>query len=312
MKLVKQYVHWVGKYIHNKDKYEILREIETNLMDDIEATCGLDASEKEVFERIEKMGTPRELAKSYTNTKGVIDESYTDIYFMIIKMVALGLGVAFIALYFVEVVIGAGDALAFAINLPLSFLGSYVSAVGVITFIFIGVSRMDEDVDFDLSDDWSLKELKGVELGNEPESKIGSVIALCFLVIFGAVIVYQPEKMLMIEEGFMMVDMIDGYSMNVEVFKLFVPFIAVSILIDIVYHVMALIKGEKTKSMNNLQTIGGLYDVVLFATMLINDDLFRNNGFFVNLRSVFVIIFVISLVELIVSIYKRWTMRKAL
>ena len=174
MKIVEQYLRAVGSKLPWKSRRDITEELRSLLLDQIEADLGPDPDEEEVKKTITAFGSPTQVAARYRKSRGVISPGLTDLYFMIILIMAGAMFIAFITVFAVESLQDnpAGSELVKRILMVfVNTFGTWLSGVGGLTVVFIILSRFFSG-SIDLDETWTVEDLKGIHLGDKLETLV--------------------------------------------------------------------------------------------------------------------------------------------
>lgn len=204
MKLIEQYLHVIGNHLPLRGKKDIIAELRSLLLDELEAKYGPHPQEKDILAAIGQFGSPKEVARRYTGDRPLIARPLEDAYFFILKIMAFGITIGFTVSLIVGLIGNAFTEISPLKTILDFFLktgGAIISGTGSLTLIFIGLSRFPcipaKELDFE---EWKPEDLKGVELDNSIPSKIESllsVIAILALIIVANIapsIVSQGER----------------------------------------------------------------------------------------------------------------------
>ena len=87
MELIEKYLYAVGKKLPLKQKEDILKELRSIIMDNLDdMTGGKDATDEDISKVLLEMGPPTEVAKSYrSGPSWLIGPMYYDLYMLIVK-----------------------------------------------------------------------------------------------------------------------------------------------------------------------------------------------------------------------------------
>ncbi len=323
-KLIEQYVTAVSYKLPLGRRKDIKDELRSLLMDELEDRFGPDAGVKEAEEVIRDFGNPSEVAARYRGNRTIIAESLHDIYFTLLKIVLFALSIAFTVIFVLKLVTEnptGTDLLVEILRVPGGIIQGWLSAVGLITLIFIVLSRkfgdkIKEKPLFDTS--WSIKEIRDIELEKEGPSTAGTVVSITFGGIFAILAVVYPEIISLFERLFEVSGIGLGHHINTEMFRWFGFGILALWIGSSVIEMMMLRRGEKTGPLRRGEGIINALEAVLFIVMAVSPGLYISAAEItavsgitiqapdpIGFRLIFLLIAVVSLGETIAWVVKR-------
>lgn len=307
MKIIDQYIYSINKKLPYDSRKEITLEFKSNFLDDLESRYGADPSEDQVKELIETYGSPSKVANQYNPHRSVIGTGFTDLYFFIAKMILLGLGIAFSVIYVINL---------FQNNFSLNFmalgfvklimnLGSaMMPAIGVLTIVFIVLTRMYKEEIVDLDDNWTPDELKDIQVGPKVESFFESFFTIVFtsfaLIIINAV----PYLMSIGEKAFEASGLTLGHHLDIERFRFYLIFVSIIWIAQIIYHILVLFHGRKTKNISIFEFIVEATNLILLLVIINDMSLYNDYTSMLGFRGIFSFVALISVIELISMVIK--------
>lgn len=315
MKLLEQYLYAIGQKLPLKSRNEIKDELRSQLLDEMDEKFGENVSDEQVKELIEEFGTPRAVAKRYTGEKFVISSGLTDLYFMISKIIVGAMSIAFFTIFVVTMFTEnpqGFEILKTFIQFPLSVIQASISGIGVLTLIFILISQFMKEAEVNLDDDWNIKELEGIDLSPEQESKVEAIIAIVLIPVFIILIISYPHIIQDLENLYLRSGLSLGNRVNMEVFMFYIPIFVIQGVLQVVYHIILLRKEVKTEGLYIFDGIISLVDVVVSGVILAGGSLFiytvENSGLFsfstIGIKLLVIIGLVTGIGELIGKIVK--------
>lgn len=280
MEMIDKYIYAIGQKLPLKSRNEIKKELASLILDDIEAKYGKKPTDMQINSAITEFGTPGKVAKRYSGAIYVIESGFTDIYYMIMKIMVGAVSVAFFTVFAVSLFtenLGGYGIFRELLKVPLHVIQASISGIGVLTLIFIIVSKFMKDREIDLEEDWSVKDLESINLSDEVESKIESIIAIILIPIFIALINIYPDVMILFENLFEKSGLTLGNRINMELFRNYILIFSGLGLLQILYHVQLLRKENKSKGLYRLDTFISLFNTVFVIIILKQGDLFIYN-----------------------------------
>jgi len=308
MKLIDQYIYAINKKLPYDSRKEITLELKSILLDDIESKYGETPSNDEIKEVINTYGSPSKVANQYNPHKSVIGTGFTDLYFFIGKMIFLGLGIAFIMTYLIGFIESG-----FTLNyLTLGFakllmnLGSaMVPAIGFLTIIFIVLTRMYKEEIVDLDENWTPDDLKDIQVSPKVNSILESLLTIIFTT-FGLVLLNSvPYFMSIGEKLFESSGIKLGHHINIQAFKFYLIFISITWIGQIIYHILVLLHGEKTKNISIFEIIITSFSFILLIIIISDSSLYNDYTSYFGIRAIFSFAAIISFIELAAMITKH-------
>lgn len=312
MKILDQYLYAIGRKLPYNARKEILTELKSLLLDNIEDTYGPEASKVEVEAIIKAYGSPREVANRYKEDHLVIGAGYTDLYFFIAKIIVLAISISFGVLFIIGAIAGDINALAKDLNtfnnvivelaklIGQVLIGS-INGIGWLTFIFIILTRINNDQTIDLDEDWTPAELKDIKVGPEGESRLESAITIFFMLTFTVIINTFPGLITVAERAFSYSGFLD-HTINLPLFKLFLIPLSIIWLTEVVYHVFNLFYGSHSMKLASFKLCIDIAGTLVIILMFFNMDLYINYRGLVGFRLLFALISTLSVIELIGSL----------
>lgn len=303
MELIDKYIYVIGQKLPLKSRDEIKKELTSLLLDNIEGKYGETPTEEQIISTIKEFGTPGKVAKRYSGSTHVIEEGFTDIYFMMLKIMIGAMAIAFFTIFIVNLFTTnpkGFDIFKELLKFPINTIQASFSGIGVLTVIFILISKILKDKEVDLEDDWSVVELESINLTEEIESKVESIVAIILIPIFIALINIYPDFLVFIEDQYQRSGLTLGNRIDMEVFRNYIYIFSGLGLLQVLYNIILLRKEVKTKILYIMDGFISLFDVVFAITILKIGTLFIyngvNNGLFSTSSIGFKIFILISLV----------------
>lgn len=301
MKLIDQYIYTINKKLPYDSRKEITLELKSLLLDDIESKFGQSPSEEEIKEVINSYGSPSKVANQYNPHKSVIGTGFTDLYFFIAKMILLGLGIAFITIYIVDF-FGSDFTLSLLATgfakLLMNLASAMIPAIGFLTIIFIVLTRMYKDEIIDLDENWTPDDLKDIQVSPKVNSLLESLLTIIFTT-FGLILLNAVPYFISIGEKLFESSGIGlGHHINIEHFQFYLIFISITWIGQIIYHILILFNGKKTKNISIFEISVEAFSLILLIIMINDMRLYNDYTSYLGFRAIFTITAIISLFEL--------------
>lgn len=312
MKMIEQYIYAIGQKLPIRGRNDVKEELKSLLLDEIEAKYGDNPTEEEVSTAISDFGTPSKVAKRYSGSRLVIASGFTDLYFLIFRILIFAMAVAFTTIFFVNLFTQnlSGTAVLKEIGQAvLNIWNTSLSGIGMMTIIFIIITRFIRESEVDLEDDWTPKELKGIPLGDEAESKIESFVSIFFLLFILAVINFFPQLLSLAESSFEKSGMILGNRIDLDRFAGYAIVMSLIWIAEIIYHILVLKIAVKTKGLVLYKNVLDAAGIVVLLVMVLDSRLFVVNPAatmpsLIGFRGIFLLVLVLTSIELVVNLVK--------
>ena len=299
MKILDQYLYAITRKLPYNSRKEIKMELYDLLMDEIESTYGQSPTEAEATLAISAYGSPREVANRYKTNNLIIGEGYTDLFVFIAKIVAGALGIAFTTIFVVDIFQGdtTGNALFGELaKIFLRTLNGWIGALGWLTLIFIILTRINNDHEINLDEDWTPEELKDIQVGPEVESRLGSALSIFFILVFTIVINAFPGLITLAEKSFDYSGLL-GHNVDLAVFKFYLIPLSVLWLLEVVHHIFNLFYGSGSRNIALFKWLIDCANTILLFVMFANTNLYMNVTSMVGFRLIFGGVGIISIIE---------------
>lgn len=306
MKLVEQYLYAIGQHLPLKGRQDILSELRSLLLDEIENREHTRPGENPTKSVIEGCGSPREVARRYAGHSHVIAPGLTDLYFFILKLMALGLGIAFTAIFaiilFTEAPQGI-DLLKAVLSIPARTASALLGGIGGLTIAFILISRYVEDPKAALDEDWTAAELKGIQVEQEAASIPGAVAGIFFTIVLIVLLNVRPEILTAAERSFSLALPL-GHAIDIDRFRFYVYFITALWFLDILRNLLVIRFRQEYLLSKALTFLSSLLSIALFSIMLSDNSLYVYDQGWIGFKLIFAIIVLVSIAELLGSVYR--------
>lgn len=311
MKLIDNYIYLIGKKLPLKGREDIKKELRSILLDDLEERYGEKPGIEEVKNVIKDFGSPSEVAKKYGRNRGPIDPEYTDIFFLILKLVAGAMCIAFTTVFVVSIFTAGSEStniLTGVLQIPLNVLFGTLTATGVITFIFIIMTRLGVSTNFTVDNDWVECELESVEIGDMSESKPEKIVTMLLLFICIIIFNFFPSVLVFFEDLFEKSGILLSHRLNLEVFRVYAVLLSLTAAAEIAYYLVLIKTDTKTSGMKMYHSLISLADVVLLIVMFNSSNLFpptdSGSSLLVGYKLILLINIIVSSLEMLTSLGK--------
>jgi len=195
MKLIDRYVYAVTRYLPEKQKADIERELRTLIDDMLEENQENISYEKKVEKVLLELGDPTLLADSYRGTKRyLIGPQNFDNYIFILRIV---LGAVFLGITVATVVGAFADSskgiIGFVANYFAVMISALLQAFAWVTAAFAiaeynGVDLLDKK-----EEDWSIKDLPELPQKEAVIPRSESIVSIVFSTLFTSILLFAPQ-----------------------------------------------------------------------------------------------------------------------
>ncbi len=183
MDLIERYVQQVGRFLQGRDRDDIQNELRSLLQDKLDDrvtdAASADASEDDVVALLEEMGSPRQVAASYSGERTLVGP---ELYPQLMQVVRIGLVVYVIVhlalLAFGSTVISIPN----LIDFTLDFLGSILGFFGAVVIVFAILERQDVKLKAGETE-WDPRSLPKIDEPGRVDL-VGLFVGLAFNLIF--------------------------------------------------------------------------------------------------------------------------------
>jgi hypothetical protein len=186
---IDRYLYQIEKKLPQKNRADLIAEIKSNLYDEIEGKYGNhEATEKEILQFLQENGSPSKIAWSYRgSTQALIGGSLYPIYLLVLKIVLPASMIGIFVATGISIGFGSQTFWASIGNLLSSILQVAITAVGMVTVIFVLIERFadpDELKQEIKNKPWNPKELPAVPLKKNVLKRSDSIATIAFLTLF--------------------------------------------------------------------------------------------------------------------------------
>ena len=304
MDLIEKYIYAIGQKLPMKGRNEIKMELKSLLLDEIEEKYGKNPSKDELESSILAFGTPAEIAKKYNSHSHIINPNFYELFFLLLKIIGGALTIAFTTIFIVSLFTEphtGKEVLNGIAVIPLRTIQAFLSATGSVTLVFILITRFAKDEELNIESDWSIKELEAIELSPETESRIESIVVIFLIPIFLTLIIVYPELIQFLENSFEKSTIMLGHKVNIDMFRAVLPLFVIEGFITIIYHIILLKKGIRTRGLKILDITNSMVNILIAVILLNINNLFIytggvNQGIFTRSTFGFKLIILISLI----------------
>jgi hypothetical protein len=271
MKLIEQYLYAIGRKLPHRGRNDIKAELESLILDDIEAKYGANPTEAEVKERLKVFGSPTAVARRYRDERAVIAPGLSEMYFFLLKILAGALAIAYFVIFVLSFFQGAQTVATILASLGKSIAGwatGYLCAVGAVSLAFIAVTRTKVDPKIDLEAEWNPDDLKDIEIEEAKPSKADSIITLACLAAMVVIMNAFPWILTYAETMYAKTGLPLGHRLSLPALRPYVIALTVIWTAEGAYHIALLFKGKfdiKTRVVKGAIVIAALVVQIALA-----------------------------------------------
>ncbi|MBE9473610.1 MAG: hypothetical protein IMY85_01870 [Chloroflexi bacterium] len=237
MELIDRYVYEVGRHLPRKNRADIQVELQSTLVDTLEARVEGEPSQEDEVELLKEFGPPQKVAASYwPQGQYLIGPNLFPLFRMVV-------GIALMVFIIVQLVL-LGMAMVFnqeiltfmsVLDIFSEMIGSVFTTFGIIVIVFAILQRFDVRPETD-QEEWDPRELPQIE-EVDTINRGGTVAEITFSLVIIAILLFLPDKIgVVISPGMEVI-------LN-PVIVSYIPLIILSILLGIALDVILLWRGR--------------------------------------------------------------------
>lgn len=237
MELIDRYVYEVGRQLPRKNRADIQVELQSTLVDTLEARVQGEPSQEDVVELLKEFGPPQKVAASYwPQGQYLIGPNLYPLFRMV-------LGIALIVFIIVQLVL-LGIAMVFnqeiltfmsVLEIFSEMIGSVFTPFGIIVIVFAILQRFDVRPETD-QEEWDPRQLPHIQ-EVDTVSRAGTVAEITFSLVIIAILLFLPDKIgVVISPGMQVL-------LNPVIIS-YIPLLILSILLGIALDVILLWRGR--------------------------------------------------------------------
>jgi|AntRauTorckE6833_2_1112554.scaffolds.fasta_scaffold00907_14 hypothetical protein len=193
MDKINRYLYQVKRYLSGKNSEDIIEELRSLILDELEVSKESSDKEDEVLlnDILKHLGHPRSVAAKYSGQDTVILDSLTPIFWMVVKILAIVIPLALILgsgidFFMQDNTSGLSDFILHMILTLPQIASAILASIGVLFLVFHGISRSISDDSLN-----KLTEFKPSRLPKVPESGYKlKMVEASFEIIAGSIFLY--------------------------------------------------------------------------------------------------------------------------
>jgi hypothetical protein len=275
MSLTDRYIFAVRKRLPESRRDNVEKEIKKIIEDRIIEKGGYSQEAEEQV--LQELGNPRLLADKYLDRKHyLIGPELYEIYLTILKIIISVTVAVTILGNTVDFLAGNENLLVYFAATIAAALNAAIITFGWITLVFAVLERKaKQEFLKEIQTDWHPKDLPEVRIPQKPFSKIGTIIGICFIILF-MILVNGYSQFL----GIYLIG--NGSSqfirvLNGEVFQSYLPYINGILLLQLLFTTSKLVFEKWTYIMAAANLIINILSLVLLIAILGNMNIIEPN-----------------------------------
>ena len=222
MELIENYLYAVGKKLPLKQRKDILDELRSIIMDNLDdITGGGEPTEADTTKVLLEMGAPSEVAKRYrTGPSWLIGPKYYDSYILVLKIVLAATAGGYLLSLIISAFTQSGSFWEIIWQLfyrLFAIIPGLLSAAGAVTLIFAIIERAVKkpiDIDFGEGAKWSPEKLEPMPEKEDIVKPLESILGIVFTVL--AIVIFNLYRNKL---GLYYMTSADGEWMMINIFN---------------------------------------------------------------------------------------------
>ncbi len=288
MEILKRYLYEIGRQLPEKQRDDILKELESSLMDTFEREksfcekndnkeCNFYESDEDIMTGIIKdFGCPKCVAAEYTTNNYLIGPRYYETYKLVLRIVITVMviitTVSFCMGFFLSE--STKDLVEPISNLIAGLLSSIVSSIGIVTIIFYLIDRkVPDNFDPNKEKDFDPKKLPPVPTSRETIKYSSIIVDMVACIVFLFLLNIQPDKL----NIYFMQDNIKSWSaiplFNPSSLAFYLPFWNVLLVSSLVNKLVILLKGRNTFASDIVNIVLSIASVIAIGALIYDKSL---------------------------------------
>lgn len=195
--MIERYLYAVGKKLPLNQKDDILKELRSIIMDNLDDIAGeAEPTGDDISQVLLKMGAPSEVAKRYrSGPSWLIGPKYYDLYMLILKIVLAASAGGYLISLIVGMFTQTGGIIERFVSFFVQFFGiipGLLAAIGSVTLIFAIIERaVKKPIDIDLGEGakWHPSKLDPVPDKGDIVKPVDSILEIVFAIV--AIVIFN-------------------------------------------------------------------------------------------------------------------------
>ncbi len=271
MDKINRYLYQVKRYSSGRNKDDIIEELRSLILDELEASEGPASKEERLDVILKEFGHPRVVAAKYSGQGLLIRESLTPIFWMVLRIIVSALPAALVLGTTIDFFMaeGANDFAGFLLHFVEALPGiasSVFAAIGILFLIFYGISKgtTEEDIHkFNTFDPGKLPKVPESQYRFKMVDALFDIIASAILLY---VLNYEQGVFAIYENGNIIV------FLN-ESFNAFLIFINIALIGRILLTLSHIYMNKKTFATKTIEFIWTVYSSTITIAIAFSDVL---------------------------------------
>lgn len=274
MELLERYLYQLEKYLPFKERKEIILELRSNILDQVEQLVNTGLNEEAALKSVlETMKSPKEVAKNYISNDYLIKPELRNLYGLLLKIVILASALGILVAKIVEFITSNhtfNDILMTFLETIASLFSVGVSAFGTVTIIFILISKYAslENINKINDEIFDLKDLPELPTKKDKVSQISLIFSIILSVIGIIILTFFVDYIAIYSFG----DVVSRTPIFTDSFNTFRIFMIVGALVNIGIYIHYYMTNRKTNIGKVLEYIMLVYSMIIVFTLIYGDN----------------------------------------
>jgi len=258
MDLIERYVREVGRHLPRKNRADIQAELQSTLVDTLEAQVGVEASQEEVIDLLKEFGPPERVAASYwPEGQYLIGPKLYPLFRMVVGIALSVFAIVQLVLLGVTIVFNQE-------TLPaLEFFGEFIASIffafGIIVLVFAVLQRFDVRPETE-TEEWDPRDLPAIE-ETDTINRGWTVAEITVGLIIIAILLFLPDKIGVVLSPGM------EFILNPVIFS-YIPLIILTMLLGIGLDVILLWRGRWELSTRIAKIATNLFGIYVLYVLI--------------------------------------------
>ncbi len=258
MDLIERYVREVGRHLPRKNRADIQAELQSTLVDTLEAQVGGEASQEEVIALLMEFGPPERVAASYRSEgQYLIGPKLYPLFRMVV-------GIALSVFAIVQLVMLGVTVIFNQEPLPsLEFFGDFIASIffafGIIVLVFAVLQRFDVRPETE-QEEWNPRDLPAIEK-TDTINPGWTVAEITVGLVIIAILLFLPDKIGVVLSPGM------EFILN-PVIIVYIPLIILTLLLGIGLDVILLWRGRWETSTRIAKIATNLFGIYVLYVLI--------------------------------------------
>lgn len=274
MNHIDKYIYGVIKYLPEKEREEIARELRANIEDMLEG----DHSEENIIRVLEEMGSPYDLAVSYMGKDNyIIGPRVYHTYIEVMKVIAVVALVLGVIIFAIDLITKGGeiDSLGSVIEVIIGGFGTIFSVLlGFafwVTLFFVIIERTDsiDEIRSSIDKPFKVSSLKDVpSVSRKKISKVEMIIAMVFTIFSIYIFLFRNDLIAIYSRGQEPIRVF-----NADAVSRFMFIVLLSGAFSLFVSTLKLIYGRWNELLGVLSAVDALISLGVLALILLSGDI---------------------------------------